>query len=73
MTPRRNQTLKPRWFQILLSLSDRDRHGSDIVREVLEQTNGDKRQAALVLGVSYRTLQRRMNDFDLEGYPKYRS
>ena len=43
------------------------------VRLALEQTNGDKRQAALVLGVSYRTLQRRVNDFDLEGYPKYRS
>lgn len=43
MTTRRNQTLKPRWFQILLALSDRDRHGSDIVREVLEQTNGELR------------------------------
>ena len=40
---RRNQTLKPRWFQILLALSDRDRHGSDIVREVLAQTNGELR------------------------------
>ena len=43
MTTRRNQTLKPRWFQILLALSDQDRHGSDIVREVLEQTNGELR------------------------------
>jgi len=40
---RRNQTLKPRWFQILLALSDQDRHGSDIVREVLEQTGGELR------------------------------
>jgi DNA-binding PadR family transcriptional regulator len=40
---RRNQTLKPRWFHILLALSDRDRHGSDIVREVLQQTNGGLR------------------------------
>ena len=43
MAARRNQTLKPRWFQILLALSDQDRHGSDIVREVLAQTNGELR------------------------------
>jgi DNA-binding PadR family transcriptional regulator len=40
---RRNQTLKPRWFHILLALSDKDLHGSDIVREVLEQTDGELR------------------------------
>ncbi len=57
MTPRRNQTLKPRWFQILLSLSDRDRHGSDIVREVLEQTNGDLRLWPAML---YRSLEQMM-------------
>ena len=43
MAGRRNQTLKPRWFQILLALSDQDRHGSDIVREVLDQTGGELR------------------------------
>ncbi len=43
MAGRRNQTLKPRWFQILLALSDQDRHGSDIVREVLRQTDGELR------------------------------
>lgn len=57
MTRRRNQTLKPRWFQILLSLSDRDRHGSDIVREVLEQTNGDLRLWPAML---YRSLEQMM-------------
>ncbi len=41
MAPRRNQTVKPRWFHILLALSDQDRHGSDIVREVESQTGGD--------------------------------
>ncbi len=41
MAPRRNQTVKPRWFHILLALSERDRHGSDIVREVESQTNGE--------------------------------
>ena len=43
MAPRRNQTVKPRWFHILLALSDQDRHGSDIVREVESQTNGELR------------------------------
>ena len=43
MSSRRNQTLKPRWFHILLALSDRDLHGSDIVREVLEQSDGELR------------------------------
>ena len=57
MTQRRNQTLKPRWFQILLSLSDSDRHGSDIVREVLEQTNGDLRLWPAML---YRSLEQMM-------------
>ncbi len=41
MAPRRNQTVKPRWFHILLALSEQDRHGSDIVREVESQTGGD--------------------------------
>ena len=54
MAPRRNQTLKPRWFQILLSLSDRDRHGSDIVREVLVQTNGELQLWPAML---YRSLE----------------
>jgi DNA-binding PadR family transcriptional regulator len=40
---RRNQALKPRWFHILLALSDKDLHGSDIMREVLEQSGGDLR------------------------------
>jgi DNA-binding PadR family transcriptional regulator len=43
MSSRRNQTLKPRWFYILLALSDKDLHGSDIVREVLEQSEGELR------------------------------
>ena len=43
MESRRNQTLKPRWFHILLALTDKDLHGSDIVREVLEQSEGELR------------------------------
>jgi DNA-binding PadR family transcriptional regulator len=33
-------SLKPHWFQILLALADGDRHGSGIMRAVLEQTEG---------------------------------
>jgi len=43
------------------------------VREALAETGGDRRAAAAVLGVSYRTLMRRVRTYELEGYPKYRS
>jgi DNA-binding NtrC family response regulator len=43
------------------------------VREALLQADGDKRRAAGTLGISPRTLQRRIAEFDLEGFPKYRS
>ncbi|MDX1382517.1 MAG: sigma-54 dependent transcriptional regulator [Thermoanaerobaculia bacterium] len=42
------------------------------VRDALVRADGDKREAASLLGVSYRTLQRRIKAFDLEGFPKYR-
>ena len=42
------------------------------VRRALAEAEGDKRRAAEILGVSYRTLQRRVRELDLEGYPKYR-
>lgn len=35
--------LKTHWFHILLALSEEARHGSGIVRSVLEQTNGKLR------------------------------
>jgi len=35
--------LKRHWFFILLSLADRDRHGSGIVRDVLDLTSGELR------------------------------
>lgn len=35
--------LKTQWFHILLALSDEPRHGSGIVRSVLEQTDGKLR------------------------------
>ncbi len=43
------------------------------LRRALRETEGDKRRAAEILGISYRTLQRRIHAFDLEGFPKYRS
>ncbi|MGE5832842.1 MAG: PadR family transcriptional regulator [Acidobacteriota bacterium] len=33
-------SLKPHWFQILLALAGEDRHGSGIMRAVLDQTSG---------------------------------
>ncbi|MDX1645394.1 MAG: sigma-54 dependent transcriptional regulator [Thermoanaerobaculia bacterium] len=42
------------------------------IRRALERSDGDKRQAAEALGISYRTLQRRIKELDLEGYPHYR-
>ncbi len=37
------QPLKPHWFQILLALAAEDRHGSGIMRAVLDQTGGTVR------------------------------
>jgi DNA-binding NtrC family response regulator len=42
------------------------------VREALLATGGDKRKAAGLLDLSYRTLLRRIKEHDLEGFPKYR-
>lgn len=39
----------------------------------LVAAEGDKHQAAEALGVSYRTLQRKIRELDLEGVPKYRA
>lgn len=35
--------MKRHWFFILLSLAERERHGSDVMRDVLELTGGDLR------------------------------
>jgi len=42
------------------------------VRQALVDADGDKEKAAELLGVSYRTLQRRVKAYDLEGVPRYR-
>jgi hypothetical protein len=32
--------MKPHLFQVLLALADQDRHGLEIMRDVLERTEG---------------------------------
>jgi DNA-binding NtrC family response regulator len=53
-----------------------DRDGGDEarrLREALLEAGGDHRSAARALGISYRTLLRRLDEHDLRGFPKYRS
>ena len=40
---RNKESLKPQWFQILLAVADRDRHGLGIMKEVLRQTDDQMR------------------------------
>jgi DNA-binding NtrC family response regulator len=42
------------------------------LEEALEKSGGDKRRAAAQLGLSYRTLLRKVRLYDLEGFPRYR-
>jgi DNA-binding PadR family transcriptional regulator len=48
-------SLPPHWFQILLSLADRDLHGLGIMNDVLERTEGRMRLWPAML---YRNLGR---------------
>lgn len=54
-------------------LQDEEENLEDRIRQALLDTDGDKKQAAALLEMSYRTLQRRIKELDLEGFPKYRS
>ena len=47
------EPLKPQWFQILLSLADGPLHGSGVMEEVLERTDG---QMKLWPGTLYGSL-----------------
>ncbi len=38
--PEQHLPLKPQWFHVLLALSEETRHGSGIVRAVLQETQG---------------------------------
>ncbi len=42
------------------------------LRRALDESGGDRHRAAEILGVSYRTLMRRVRRHDLGGYPEYR-
>ncbi len=42
------------------------------LRRALRESDGDKRRAAEILGMSYRTLLRKVKEHDLGGYPNYR-
>ncbi|HEY9420020.1 MAG TPA: sigma-54 dependent transcriptional regulator, partial [Thermoanaerobaculia bacterium] len=44
----------------------------DRLKQALIEAGGDKRQAAEILGMSYRVLLRKVKEHDLEGVPKYR-
>ena len=46
--------MKPHLFQVLLALADRDRHGLEIMRDVLERTEG---QTHLWPGMLYGALK----------------
>ena len=49
------ESLPPHWFQILLALADRDRHGLGVMNDVLERTHGRMRLWPAML---YRNLAR---------------
>jgi transcriptional regulator with PAS, ATPase and Fis domain len=42
------------------------------IRRALEATGGDRQRAASLLGMSVRSLQRRIRELDLGGVPRYR-
>ncbi len=52
----RRPALKPHWFHILVALADGDRHGSAIVRDVLDQTNGHVRLWPVMLQTALQQL-----------------
>ncbi len=43
------------------------------IKRALREADGDRQRAAAALGVSTRTLARRIREHDLGGYPEYRS
>ncbi len=54
-------------------LAQTDRGGeAQRLRQALRATDGDKKEAARLLEMSYSTLLRRVKEHDLEGFPKYR-
>ena len=43
-----------------------------MICDALIEAEGDRHKAAESLGISYRTLQRRVKEHDLGGFPEYR-
>ncbi len=56
-----SEMLKAHWFQILLALSGADMHGSAIMEEVLEQTDG-------AMGLWPATLYGSLRDLEERGW-----
>jgi DNA-binding PadR family transcriptional regulator len=54
-----SSTLKSQWFHILLSLADRELHGTAIMEEVLQRTEGEVRLWPGTLYGSLRDLDER--------------
>lgn len=69
-------TLRAADLEPLLAARSRLADGGDgereAVRQALVDAGGDKHRAATALGVSYRTLQRKVRRHDLEGVGRYR-
>ncbi|MEM1178909.1 MAG: sigma-54 dependent transcriptional regulator [Acidobacteriota bacterium] len=66
-------TLRPSDVDTLLGVGQTEDDEGERLRQALRETDGDKKAAALKLGISYRSLQRKVREHDLEGFPHYRS
>jgi DNA-binding PadR family transcriptional regulator len=60
---RETTSLKSQWFHILLAVADHERHGADIMKMVLERTDG---RIHLWPGMLYRSLRTLVADGMLE-------
>ena len=58
--------------QLREPLAGAERGERDSLADALERADGDKHRAAELLGLSYRTLARKVRQHDLEGFPRYR-
>jgi DNA-binding PadR family transcriptional regulator len=73
MPPRPTSSLPPHWFHILLSLADGERHGTGIMQDVLERTDGTMR---LWPGMLYRNLHQLVDEgllVEVDGPPEPRA
>ncbi|HEX6049992.1 MAG TPA: PadR family transcriptional regulator [Gemmatimonadaceae bacterium] len=62
--------MRRHWFYILLSLAERDRHGSGIVRDVLALTSGELRLWPVTLYGSLDELREHAWIHELDGPPE---